>query len=68
MADETTSMNLQNNVTINGRKFTKGMNVIVPKGQADDIARIDYNAQQAQNNLVRQPKEYIAPMGRDVQI
>ncbi len=65
---ETTKMNLQTDITVNGVKYRRGMNVAVPKKQADDIARIDYDAQKAKNDLVRQPKEYISQMGRDVQI
>ncbi len=66
MADnDTTKMNLQNDITVNGVKYHRGMNVEVPKAQADDMARIDYEAQQKRMELVRQPKEYIAPMGQD---
>ena len=44
-------MNIQNDVTINGRTFKAGQNVEVPKTQADDIARIDYEHQKYKNNL-----------------
>jgi hypothetical protein len=44
MADnETTKMNITNPITINGVKFPAGTNVTVPKNQADDIARMDYD-------------------------
>lgn len=44
MADsEKTTMNLQNEVTVNGVKYPAGSRVEVPKAQADDIARIDYD-------------------------
>jgi hypothetical protein len=44
MADaDTTKMNLQHDITVNGRTFKAGQNVEVPKAQADDIARIDYD-------------------------
>ena len=57
MADnETTKMNLNNDVTVNGKTFKAGQNVEVPKVQADDIARIDYDNQQYQNNLVKSSK------------
>lgn len=39
---ETTTMNLTNDVTVNGIKYRAGNNVTVPKKQADDIARMDY--------------------------
>lgn len=65
---ETTKINLYNDVTVNGVKYRRGMNVTVPKGSADDIARIDYEAQVKRQELVRQPKEYIAPMGQDPRI
>jgi hypothetical protein len=66
--EETTTMNLQNNIKVNGVTYTRGMKVTVPKAQADDIARIDYEAVQAQMNLVKQPREYVAPMGQDPRI
>jgi hypothetical protein len=65
---DTTKMNLQNDISVNGVKFRAGMNVEVPKNQADDVARMDYDAQQKRMELVRQPKEYIAPMGQDPRI
>lgn len=43
MADtDTTNMNLTNDITVNGKKYHAGTNVIVPKNQADDIARMDH--------------------------
>ena len=48
--DETT-INLQNDITINGRTFKAGQKVAVPKEQADDVARMDYDYQQYEKNL-----------------
>jgi hypothetical protein len=43
MADqETTKMNLTNDVTVNGVKYHAGRGVEVPKAQADNIAEIDH--------------------------
>lgn len=53
---DTTRINLMNDVTVNGREFKAGHNVEVPKVQADDISRIDYDNQQYQNNLVKSRK------------
>lgn len=60
---DTTTMNLQNNITVNGKTYPRGMRVTVPKASADDIARIDYDAVQQQMNLVKQPSTYVAPEG-----
>jgi hypothetical protein len=65
---DTIGVNLQSNIKVNGVLYPRGMNVKVPKKQADDIARMDYEATQAQMNLVRQSKEYMAPMGQDPRI
>jgi hypothetical protein len=52
MADsETTKINLQNDITVNGRTFKAGTNVEVPKSQADDVARMDYEHNQYKNTL-----------------
>lgn len=48
--DETT-INLQNDITVNGKVFHAGQKVAVPKDQADDIARMDYEHQQYKDNL-----------------
>jgi len=48
---ETTKINLSNDVTVNGRTFKAGQNVTVPKDQAEDISRIDYEHTQYKNNL-----------------
>lgn len=58
-----TTMNLSNQIKVNGRTYPKGMNVKVPKAQADDIARIDYEANEQKANLVRQPQEFMGPAG-----
>lgn len=53
MADnsDTTSMNLSNDITVNGRTFKKGQRVDVPKAQADDIARMDFEHNEYLKNL-----------------
>lgn len=48
---ETTRINLANSVTVNGITYPAGKNVEVPKKQADDIARIDYDHQQYLSTL-----------------
>ena len=50
---QTTTVNLHNDITVNGVKYRAGQGVKVPKDQADDIARIDYNHQQYKENLHR---------------
>lgn len=67
MADtnETTTMNLHSPIRVNGILYPRGTGVKVPKAQADDIARMDYEATQAQMNLVKQAKSYVAPVGVD---
>jgi len=39
---DTTTINLQNDITVNGKTFPAGEKISVPKGQADDISRMDY--------------------------
>lgn len=51
MAKETTTMNLHNDVTVNGVTYRAGQGVEVPAAQADDIARLDYDHQQYKDNL-----------------
>ncbi len=41
--NETTTINLTSEVTVNGRKFMPGTNVTVPKNQAEDILRMDHD-------------------------
>lgn len=48
---ETTTINLHNDITINGTRYSKGQSVRVPKAQADDIARMDYEHEQYKANL-----------------
>jgi hypothetical protein len=62
---DTTTMRLGNAVTVNGVRYNPGLKVTVPKAQAEDLERIDYEAQESKNNLVRQPKEYMAQAGID---
>jgi hypothetical protein len=61
--DETTTMNLQNSITVNGVTYARGMKVVVPKDQADNLSEIDFRAQEQKNNLVRQPQEYMGQAG-----
>lgn len=52
MADsETTKLNLHNDITVNGIKFPAGQGVEVPKSQADDIARMDFEHQKYKDGL-----------------
>ena len=60
---ETTTMPLHNQIKVNGVTYQPGQQVKVPKAQADDLARIDFEATEQKNNLVRQPKEFTAPAG-----
>lgn len=48
---ETTSINLQHKITVNGVSFGPGQGVTVPRNQADDLLRMDYEQQQYRNNL-----------------
>lgn len=48
-----TTVNLQNDVTINGVTYKRGQKVEVPKHQAEDISRIDYEHSQYKENLHR---------------
>ena len=52
-ASTNTTINLHNDVTVNGKKFSAGQKVEVPKAQADDIARIDYEHEQYKSTLNR---------------
>lgn len=49
---DTTNMHLSNDITVNGVKYKAGQNVIVPKGQADDIARIDHDHNKYKSSLL----------------
>lgn len=49
--NEETTMNLSNDITINGRTYKAGQKVAVPKAQAEDVARMDYDYQQYEKNL-----------------
>lgn len=49
--NEETTVNLQNDVTVNGRTYKAGQSVAVPKVQAEDITRIDYEHSVYLNNL-----------------
>lgn len=51
MSQETTTINLQNDVMVNGKKYEAGQRVVVPKSQAEDISRIDYDHVKYQKGL-----------------
>lgn len=54
MSDQaTTKINLSNEITVNGKKYPAGQGVEVPKDQADDIARMDYEHNEYLKNLHR---------------
>lgn len=48
---ETIKVNLQHDVQVNGIKYPKGTGVSVPKNQADDIMRIDFDHTAYERNL-----------------
>lgn len=50
--EETTTIDLQNDVTLNGIKYLAGKGVKVPKASAEDIKRIDEDYQQYERNLL----------------
>lgn len=50
-SDETTKMNLQHDITVNGKTYKAGQNVEVPKKQAEDIARIDFEHSEYERSL-----------------
>lgn len=50
---ETTTMNLSNDIVVNGVRFKAGHNVIVPKKQADDVSRMDYEHQKYKDGLMK---------------
>lgn len=50
--EETTTIDLQNDVTLNGIKYLAGTGVKVPKASAEDIKRIDEDYQQYERNLL----------------
>lgn len=52
MADqETTTVNLRHDVTVNGVTYKAGQRAVVPKNSADDIVRIDSEHQDYKDNL-----------------
>lgn len=48
---ETTTINLHNDIRVNGVLYPKGQGVKVPKRSADDIARMDFEHEQYKANL-----------------
>jgi hypothetical protein len=54
MADnETISIRLDNELTVNGIKYLPGNKVVVPKEQADDLSRMDSDFNKYKDNLHR---------------
>jgi hypothetical protein len=51
VTNEETTINLQNDITVNGKVYKAGQKVPVPKTQAEDISRMDYEHQQYKDNL-----------------
>lgn len=50
--EETTTIDLQNDVTLNGIKYSAGTGVKVPKASAEDLKRMDEDYQQYERNLL----------------
>lgn len=48
---ETVKVNLQSDVQVNGVTYKKGQGVEVPRAQAEDISRIDYDHTQYKGKL-----------------
>lgn len=55
MADtnETTTINLTNDITVNGRTYKAGERVVVPKASADDLARMDHEHNKYKDSLMK---------------
>lgn len=52
MADsETTTIRLDNDITVNNQTFKAGAKVEVPKNQADDLSRMDHEYNVYKDNL-----------------
>lgn len=63
MADsDTTTIRLDNDVRVNGRLFKAGQKVVVPKDQADDISRMDFEHNQYKDGLNKK-REFIQDAG-----
>ena len=50
-ASTSTTINLHNDITVNGKRYPAGQKVEVPKNQADDIARIDFEHEKYKSTL-----------------
>lgn len=50
--NETTTVNLTNDIRVNTRLYKAGHNVIVPKDQADDIMRMDHEHNKYKSQLL----------------
>ena len=50
---QTTTMNLSTDIVVNGVKYKAGRGVTVPKAQADDLSRMDYEHQQYKDGLMK---------------
>lgn len=59
---ETTTVTLSNKITVNGISYGPGPSVKVPKAQADDIKRMDYEHDQYLKGLNKKHK-YIVDSG-----
>lgn len=49
--EKTTKINLHNPITVNGVTYPSGQGVEVPKRQAEDLSRMDYEHEQYKANL-----------------
>lgn len=59
---ETIKVDLQHDIQVNGQRFKAGRNVEVPKAQADDIKRMDYEHSKYLGSL-NQRHKYIVDSG-----
>ena len=50
-ASTSTTINLHNDITVNGKRYSAGQKVEVPKDQAEDISRMDYDHEQYKATL-----------------
>lgn len=52
-SSEETTINLSNDITVNGVRYKAGQGVRVPKNQAEDISRMDHEHNQYLRDLNR---------------
>lgn len=50
---DTTTVNLSNDITVNGVTYRAGRGTTVPKRQAEDILRMDYDHQKYKDGLMK---------------